>query len=77
MSRTPWLSVVMPVFNGGRHLPKAIDSVLERSTDDVEIVVSDDGSTDGSRGIVDAYSGRGLVVAIEGPQRETGWQIRT
>ena len=40
------LSVVIPVFNKGRDLNGAIDSVLESTVTDVEMVVWDDGSTD-------------------------------
>ena len=41
-------SILMPVFNEGRHLRKAIDSVLQQTFTDFELIVVDDGSTDSS-----------------------------
>lgn len=76
MPRKTWLSVVMPVFNGGRHLASALDSILSQTADDVEIVVSDDGSTDGSRSIIESFAGRGHIVAIDGP-RQGNWVVNS
>lgn len=45
---TPVASVVVPVFNGMTHLPATITAILEQSVPDLEIVLSDGGSTDGS-----------------------------
>ena len=42
----PLLSVIIPVWNGGRFLAEAIESVLEQGYAPVEIIVVDDGSTD-------------------------------
>lgn len=44
----PNVAVVMPVFNGGEYLRDAIVSVLRERSADLEVVVVDDGSTDGS-----------------------------
>jgi len=45
---SPRVSVLMPVFNGGRYLAQAIESVQAQSFDDFELIIVDDGSTDGS-----------------------------
>ncbi len=45
----PVVSVVIPVFNGLPHLKDALDSVLAQDYPDVEVVLTDGGSTDGSR----------------------------
>src|SRR5688572_7229385 len=47
-SATPCFSILMPVFNGGCYLPRAIDSVLAQSFGDWELLIVDDGSTDGA-----------------------------
>jgi GT2 family glycosyltransferase len=48
----------MSVFNGERFLAEAVDSVLNQSFLDFEFIVIDDGSTDGSGGILDSYQER-------------------
>ena len=50
-------SVVIPVYNVKDYLPKCIDSVLAQNFDDCEILLVDDGSTDGESGaICDRYA---------------------
>jgi glycosyltransferase involved in cell wall biosynthesis len=46
MSTTPRLSIGLPVYNGGRYLPKALDSLLGQSYQDFEIIIADNASTD-------------------------------
>ncbi|SHL76585.1 Glycosyl transferase family 2 [Paracoccus solventivorans] len=58
----PILSVIIPVYNAERTLRTAIDSVIMQRCHDVEIVVVDDGSTDGSWGIIESYGDR--IVAL-------------
>jgi glycosyltransferase involved in cell wall biosynthesis len=54
---TPAASVVITNYNYERYLRGAIDSALAQTQDDVEVIVVDDGSTDGSREIIDSYRG--------------------
>jgi len=56
------ISVVTISFNQARFLRECMDSVLGQNHDDVEYIVVDAGSTDGSRGIIDSYGNR--VVSI-------------
>ena len=49
----PLLSVVMPVYNCGPYLAAAIESIREQTLADFEVIVIDDGSTDGSARIID------------------------
>src|ERR1700676_4812645 len=50
----PLISVVLPVWNGARWLTEAIDSIRGQTHDNFELVVVDDGSTDGSADIIEA-----------------------
>ena len=45
---TPRVSVVVPTYNGARYVERAVRSALQQSFTDLEVVVSDDGSTDGT-----------------------------
>lgn len=51
-NQPPRVSVVMPVFNVERYVREAVDSVLQQSETDLELVVIDDGSTDQTTAIV-------------------------
>jgi glycosyltransferase involved in cell wall biosynthesis len=52
----PKISVVIPVWNGERYLRQTIDSILAQDLADFEVLVIDDGSTDGTAGILAEYS---------------------
>lgn len=56
----PGISVVIPLYNKGRHIARALEGVLGQKHQDYEIIVIDDGSTDNSAGIVKGYSDRRL-----------------
>jgi len=49
------VSVLMPVYNDERYLGEALSSVLEQKGVEVELIVVDDGSTDGTPKIIDRY----------------------
>jgi glycosyltransferase involved in cell wall biosynthesis len=55
---TPAISVAMSVYNGERFLAEAIESVLGQTFSDLEFLIVDDGSTDGSRAIIEAYAAK-------------------
>jgi glycosyltransferase involved in cell wall biosynthesis len=51
----PLVSVIIPVYNGERFLGEAIESALAQDYTPLEVIVVDDGSTDGSRTIAHRY----------------------
>jgi len=58
MRNDPRVSCVIPVFNGERFLGEAIDSVLAQRDCNVDIIVVDDGSTDGTKGVARRFGER-------------------
>jgi glycosyltransferase involved in cell wall biosynthesis len=58
MSNDPRVSVCIPSFNHGPYLAAAIESVLNQIYRDFEVVIVDDGSTDGSLEIAESYAAR-------------------
>ena len=52
----PQISIGLPVFNGEPFLSEAIESVLNQSYTNLELVISDNGSTDGTEAICRAYA---------------------
>lgn len=60
-SNKPLISVILPTYNRAEWLPQAVESVLDQTFAPVELIVVDDGSTDGTAGLLAAY-GRRLKV---------------
>ena len=54
----PPVSIVITNYNYGRYLRASIDSALAQTYPNVEVIVVDDGSSDGSREIVESYGAR-------------------
>lgn len=59
------VSVAVPVHNGERHLGEALDSVLAQQPAPAQVVVVDDGSTDGTSAVLDRYAGSVVVLRQE------------
>jgi len=76
------VSVVMSVFNGERFLREAVESILDQSFNEFELIVIDDGSTDATATILESYrrqdsrlrichqGNRGLVESLN-----RGWML--
>ncbi len=50
------ISIVLPVYNGEKHLEEAIKSILAQTHENFELIIIDDGSTDSSPAIMDKYA---------------------
>src|SRR4030067_1245470 len=54
----PQISVIIPCFNSGKYLRECLDSVLSQTSQDFEVIVVDDGSTDDTPSIIKSYGSR-------------------
>ena len=52
----PKISVIVPIYNVEKYLKKCVDSLLSQTLKEIEIILVDDGSTDESLKICNAYS---------------------
>lgn len=58
----PEVSVVMSVYNGETYLREAVDSILQQTFRNLEFIVVDDGSTDGTRRVLESYADNRIVL---------------
>ncbi|WP_085675445.1 MULTISPECIES: glycosyltransferase [unclassified Pseudomonas] len=56
-SAKPKVSIIIPTYNTGRYVLDAIDSVLQQTYDDIELIVVDDGSTDETPQLLAQHAG--------------------
>lgn len=55
MSTQPKISVIVPVYNTEKYLSKCLDSILNQTLKDIEVIVVNDGSKDNSQTIINQY----------------------
>ena len=55
------ISVIIPVYNGEKYIQRCVDSVLNQTYSDIEIIVINDGSTDNTENILKSYSNIVLI----------------
>ncbi|MCC0175633.1 glycosyltransferase [Waterburya agarophytonicola K14] len=76
MIKQPWLSVIIPTYNGSKYLPAALNSVIVQQDDEIECVVIDDGSTDDTLAIVASYQDK-LNIKLITKARAGNWVANT
>ncbi len=75
MSR-PWLTVLMPTYNGEAYVAHALESIVIQGDDGVEVIAIDDGSTDATVSILRSYQSRMNLRVLE-PGRVGNWVTNT
>jgi len=78
------ISIIIPVYNVEQYLAECLDSVINQTLQDIEIICVDDGSTDGSADILKEYAIKDSRIKIilqknkgAGAARNTGMQYAT
>jgi glycosyltransferase involved in cell wall biosynthesis len=61
-SNNPLVTVLMPVYNAEKYIAEAILSVLKQSFTDFELLIINDGSTDGSARIINSFNDQRIVL---------------
>ena len=82
MFDAPIVSIIIPVFNTEKYVARCLDSILNQTLTSIEIICIDDGSTDNSFHILEAYAAADSRIYIatqenSGPRetRERGIRI--
>lgn len=58
VNSNPAISVILPVFNAAETLDEAVESMVNQSCPDFELIIVDDGSTDGSTSLINRWKNR-------------------
>lgn len=72
MGNSPWLSILIPTYNGEDYLPEALDSIFKQKDDQIECLAIDDGSEDVTRDILASYSKK-IPLTILRESRTGNW----
>jgi hypothetical protein len=72
----PWLSVIMPTYNGEMYLEETLASIADQGDDGIEVVAVDDGSTDATLAILRDFARR-MPLHIHARSRVGNWVANT
>src|SRR3989304_9145320 len=61
---SPAISVLMPCYNAAATLDEAVESILRQTRKDIELIAVNDGSSDGSGDLLEAWQGRDARVTV-------------
>ena len=64
MTKTPKISIIIPIFNVENYLAKCLDSIINQTLMDIEIICVNDGSNDNSVDILNTYAQRDKRITI-------------
>ena len=58
------ISIIVPIYNVEKYLRQCIESICQQTYQDLEIILVDDGSTDGCYGICEEYRKRDSLIVV-------------
>ena len=64
MSERPLISVVLPIYNIASYLPRCMEALLSQTYTELELLMVDDGSTDDSAALCDAYERKDARIRV-------------
>jgi len=71
-NKIPLLSIGLPVFNGEKYLSYTLDSILNQTFSDFELIISDNASTDNTRDLCQKYAARDHRIRYHRNQKNIG-----
>jgi glycosyltransferase involved in cell wall biosynthesis len=74
--KQPWLSILIPTYNGEYYLPSALNSIVAQGDTNIECIVIDDGSTDSTLSLLSSYTDK-LPIKILKQSRNGNWVANT
>lgn len=72
----PWLSVLIPTYNGETFLPLMLESIIQQNDSGFECIIVDDGSTDATLSIIETYKDK-LPIRLLQMERNGNWVANT
>lgn len=72
MNQTPKISVLMPAYNTEKYVNEAIESILQQTFNDFELIIIDDCSTDNTWDVIQEYSKKDGRISIHRNEKNSG-----
>jgi len=73
---TPWLSVIIPTYNGAAFLSAALASIAAQDDQEIECLLVDDGSTDATLAIVNRFA-EAIPIVVHPVPRSGNWALNS
>jgi len=74
--KSPTVSVIVPIYNVEKYLRQCLDSIVGQTLQDIEIILVNDGSTDGSLKVIHEYASRDSRIKVIDKKNEGGGSAR-